>query len=292
LLSEARFDPAAEIEWSPVWSLRDERFKHVPTGLLYYFHAGAGDDHLGAGGSGCAAGNTIEEAIVHGFFELVARDACAIWWYNRLRRPGIELAALGDSWILDLAAQLVAIGRQLWLLDITSDLAIPTVVAVAHWSEDGRERVALGVGAHVDRRIAGLRAVTTLNLRMALGTMRAAPTAREGGDPLPLARHIYLQPHGKAARARASSLPDFARLDRREQVNACIAAALRHGLDLLVLDQTRPDLEIPVARVIVPGLRPLARRFAPGRLYDVPVALGLRKRPLREAELNPLVPPI
>jgi oxazoline/thiazoline synthase len=56
-----------------------------------------------------------------------------------------------------------------------------------------------------------------------------------------------------------------------------------------VLDQTRPDIEAPVARVIVPGLR---HRFAPGRLYDVPVKLGLRRRPLQEAELNPLHPPI
>jgi ribosomal protein S12 methylthiotransferase accessory factor len=87
-------------------------------------------------------------------------------------------------------------------------------------------------------------------------------------------------------------LPSFARLDRREQVLACVKAARRHGLDVLLLDQTRPDLEIPVARVIVPGLRHLGRRFAPGRLYDVPVALRLRKRPLREAELNPLSPPL
>ncbi len=33
-----RFDPSAETEWSPVWSLRDERFKYLPTGLLYFFH--------------------------------------------------------------------------------------------------------------------------------------------------------------------------------------------------------------------------------------------------------------
>ena len=33
-----RFDPDVETEWSPVWSLRDERFKYVPTGLLYFFH--------------------------------------------------------------------------------------------------------------------------------------------------------------------------------------------------------------------------------------------------------------
>jgi ribosomal protein S12 methylthiotransferase accessory factor len=64
----------------------------------------------------------------------------------------------------------------------------------------------------------------------------------------------------------------------------------REGLDFLVLDQTRPDIEVPVARVIVPGLRHFYRRFAPGRLYDVPVKLGWIDRPVPESNLNPLYP--
>ncbi len=43
-----------------------------------------------------------------------------------------------------------------------------------------------------------------------------------------------------------------------------------------------------MVRVIVPGLRHFYRRFGPGRLYDAPVALGFRKRPTRERDLNPL----
>ena len=44
------------------------------------------------------------------------------------------------------------------------------------------------------------------------------------------------------------------------------------------------------SRVIVPGLRHFYRRFGPGRLYDVPVKLGLRDRPLPESELTPFLP--
>ena len=54
-----------------------------------------------------------------------------------------------------------------------------------------------------------------------------------------------------------------------------------------MLDQTRPDIGMPVARVIVPGMRHFWQRFAPGRLYDVPVATGRRRSPLAEADLNP-----
>ena len=45
---------------------------------------------------------------------------------------------------------------------------------------------------------------------------------------------------------------------------------------------------MPVAKVIVPGLRHFWKRFAPGRLYDVPVALGWLSEPRPEADLNPV----
>ncbi len=86
------FDPSMKTEWSPVWSLRDKRFKFLPTGLLYFFYGGFHTDS-----NGCAAGNTREEAIVQGFLELVERDAYAIWWYNRLQRAELDLKQFDDS---------------------------------------------------------------------------------------------------------------------------------------------------------------------------------------------------
>jgi ribosomal protein S12 methylthiotransferase accessory factor len=59
-------------------------------------------------------------------------------------------------------------------------------------------------------------------------------------------------------------------------------------LELLVLDQTRPDLQLPVVKVIVPGMRSFWARFAPGRLFDVPAALGRVPRPTHYGELNPI----
>jgi ribosomal protein S12 methylthiotransferase accessory factor len=54
-----------------------------------------------------------------------------------------------------------------------------------------------------------------------------------------------------------------------------------------VVDQTRADVGLRVVKVIVPGLRQFWARFAPGRLYDVPVRLGWLPRPRKEAGLNP-----
>lgn len=73
-----------------------------------------------------------------------------------------------------------------------------------------------------------------------------------------------------------------------DDVRACQALVERAGMEMLVLDQTRPEVGLPVARVIVPGLRHFWARLAPGRLYDVPVQLGWLSRPLAEDELNPI----
>jgi oxazoline/thiazoline synthase len=286
------FDRSAEIEWSPVWSLRDERFKYLPTSLLYFFYRGLAGYQVHADSNGCAAGNTREEAIVQGFLELVERDAYAIWWYNRVQRAEVDLGQFDDSYIRDLQNQLAETGRRLWVLDVTSDLGIPSFVAVTHWMDNGQENIEFGSGAHFDTRIALLRALTELNQFLSIGLMgggKADKSSLDGITPLRLQDHPFLTPSGTPV-VRPDFGSKFGQLDKREQVTACVNLAKREGLDFLVLDQTRPDIEVPVVRVIVPGLRHFYRRFAPGRLYDVPVKLGLRERPLSEHELNPLHP--
>src|SRR5262245_52069417 len=286
----AAFDPSARIEWSPVWSLRDARFKYLPTGLLYFFYRGPGQ--INADSNGCAAGNTCEEAIVQGFLELIERDAYAIWWYNRLQRAHVDLDHFNDSYVRDLQAQLADTGRRLWVLDVTSDLGIPTFVAILHWTQNGQENIEFGSGAHFDSRIAVLRTLTELNQFLSIGLMGGGTgekSSLDGTTPLRLRDHPYLTPSDKPA-VKPVFGAKFGGLDTREQVMACVRLAERAGLDVLVLDQTRPDIDVPVVRVIVPGLRHFYRRFAPGRLYDVPVKLGLRDVPLTEGELNPLHP--
>jgi bacteriocin biosynthesis cyclodehydratase domain-containing protein len=284
------FDPSAEIEWSPVWSLRDRRFRYLPTSLLYFFYSGPG--HLPSDTNGCAAGNTREEAIVQGFLELVERDAYATWWYNRVPRPAVDLSRFNDYYVSDLQTQLADAGRRLWVLDVTNDLGIPTFVAMAHWMDEGRESMEFGSGAHFDSRIALLRALTELNQFLSIGVMgggKSDKSTLDGITPLLLENYPYLTPNGDTPR-QSNFGAEFGHLDTREQVLACVDMAKRAGLDFLVLDHTRPDIDVPVVRVVVPGLRHFYRRFAPGRLYDVPVKLGWLAKPTLESDLNPVHP--
>jgi ribosomal protein S12 methylthiotransferase accessory factor len=280
-------DPATQTEWSPVWSLRDKRFKHLPTGLLYFFYGGG----FHSDSNGCAAGNTREEAIVQGFLELVERDAYAIWWYNRLPRAEVDLAQFDDSYVRDLQAQFADAGRRLWVLDITTDLGVPSYVAIMHWMQNGHENIEFGSGSHFDRRIALLRSLTELTQFMSIGMMDGGTGEKpslDGVTPLRLDDYPFLIPSKNPLLPPAPSLGVHD--NTRDQVNACVEIATDAGYDFLVLDQTRPDVEVPVVRVIVPGLRHFYRRFGPGRLYDIPVKLGLLDRPRLESEMTPFLP--
>ena len=251
----APFDPLAEIEWSPVWSLRDGCFKYLPTSLLYFFYRGPGQ--INADSNGCAAGNTIEEAIVQGFLELIERDAYAIWWYNRSQREEVDLTQFDNSYIHNLRQQLAETGRRLWVLDVTTDLGIPTYVAMAHWLKDGKENIEFGSGAHFEPQIAMLRALTELNQFLSIGLMSGGSgdkSSLDGVTPLRLEDHPYLLP-GKKPASGASAAAKFGNLGSREQVDACVRLTTEAGLDFMVLDQTRPDIGVPIVRVIAPGLR-------------------------------------
>jgi ribosomal protein S12 methylthiotransferase accessory factor len=290
-----RFDPGRSIDWSPAWSLTHHRRVWLPTAFCYYGYRTPRDHEFCHGDSnGCAAGNTLEEAIQQGFFELVERDACALWWYNRARRPGIDLASFDDPFFAAMTAAHAVAGRDLVALDITSDLGIPAVIAVSCRRRDGG-RIHFGLGCHLEPRLAVSRALAELNQGMAPEFSKPGKDgagAIDGAharwlEEATIANQPYLQP--TAGRQRlASDFVDRSTSDVRDDLLASVELLRGKGLEMIVLDHTRSDVGFPVARVVVPGLRHFWGRYAPGRLYDVPVERGWVERPLAESELNPI----
>ncbi|MBI1916591.1 MAG: TOMM precursor leader peptide-binding protein [Planctomycetes bacterium] len=291
------FNEDQAIEWTPVWSLTRNEVRYLPTAFCYYDYP-MDKPYCFACSNGNAADNTLEEAILQGFFELVERDAVALWWYNRVRRPAVDLDSFDEPYLRQLSTYLRdRQHRDLWVLDLTSDLQVPAFVALSRRSDRQPEEILSGFGAHFDARIAVLRAVTELNqmLSWVMTDDSGKPPAPDLDDPetlhwlktATLENQPYLVPAAGPSRVLAD-FPECGTDDLREDVLACQAIVERQGLEMLVLDQTRPDISLPVVKVIVPGLRHFWARYAPGRLYDVPVKLGWLSQPLREEQLNPV----
>jgi oxazoline/thiazoline synthase len=293
------FREDAVIDWTPLWSLTHQRVQHLPTSQCYFGYTSADPLFARADSNGCAAGAVLEEAVLQGLLELVERDAVALWWYSRARRRGVDLATSTDPYVDRLQAHYRALQRGLWVLDITSDLGVPTFAALSARTDQAQQDILYGFGAHLDPTVALSRALTELNQSLDAVPLAGGPPqaqSHRGSDESVLWWHTatvqnqsYLAPCADHAALCLQDLPDVS-TDRIDQdVDGLVQRLAQHGIDVLVLDQTRPDVGLPVVRVVAPGLRHFWARFGPGRLYEVPVQQGWVPRPLDESELNPFV---
>lgn len=293
----APFDPSAEIEWSPLWSLTHGRTRYLPTAYCYYGYA---EHHrlefARANSNGCSAGGNLEEAILQGFMELIERDGVALWWYNRLSRRAVELESFDEPYIGQLREFYRSIHRELWVLDLTSDLDIPIFAAVSRRTDKPAEDLIVGFGAHLDPRAAFLRALTELNQSLppvadvdaeGQGYVGVNYRAIRWWKTATIANQPYLVPAQSRAPRVCSDYRDQSSDDLREDISTCVQRVRARGMEMLILDQSRADVELAVVKVVVPGLRHFWPRFGPGRLYDVPVAMGELSAPRDERELNP-----
>jgi ribosomal protein S12 methylthiotransferase accessory factor len=269
------------LHWTQVWSLtRPGHPRYIPSSMCYVGVPELDEaEAFPYDSNGDAAGSCVEEAVLQGLFEVVERDAVGIWWYNRLRRPAVDVKVFDDEFLSDLLRYYSKQGIDVSLLDVTTDLGIPTFVAYGETRDAAR--FSIGCGCHLDPRLAAERALTEFN-------QLYDPT---GKHPLPWEpkEHscpLFLQPDPLILPVKYSRVdtPE----DIRTVVLSLVAKLERAGLEVLVLNRTRPDLELSVVRVIVPGLRHFWRRLAPGRLYTVPVTMGWCHQALAESALNPV----
>lgn len=228
-------------------------------------------------GSGVAAGPDWDWAASRALLELIERDAVALWWTGGHRGRPIAL----HEPALTEAARLAAVLRQdqterlSWLLDITTDLGIPCVVAVS-CDRHGRglacgfaARLTLEAavrGALLENAQMELALILALAKRAAQDDGSAAGAGEHEDKALHLATRIdagacdLLHPLGvplvHAVRASGEAVPQLALV----LANAGIEAAL--------VDQSRPDFGLPVVRAIAPDLQPMPSSIVTRRLQN------------------------
>ncbi len=274
--------PTTEIDWAYGWSLTRNERRYVPFAYCYAeAPEESGTAFCQAEGNGVAAGTCLEEALLQGLFELVERDAAGIWWYNQILRPRFDLPGFRDSFIDSLTADYGRMGWTVWVLDLTHDLGIPVAAAVAHQLRE--DRYVIGFGCHLEARLAVKRALTELNQLFDPEGVSKSPW-EDAGVP----SHGYIIGDRDSAPTSVSEGPRNLNGDLRVAIEVCMQRLHQAGLELVVVNKTRPDIGLNVVQAIVPGLRHFWPRFGPGRLYSVPCALGWRQTPTAEHDLNPV----
>ena len=212
------FDVEAEHDWSPVADLRTGEVRWLPSSLVWFEWPGLPLGAYRGSSNGAAAGNTLEEAVLQGLLELVERDSVALWWHPMCERPAYNLSAWDDARIAAALTPQRALGTDVWVLDVTSDLGIPAAVAVAHGMSQTRAPM-MGFGAHLDPVLAVVRALTelaqmqTVLARGGLDTLESAgPGERRWFTEVTAESQPWLAPHGYV------DPPEIGRASCRERV--------------------------------------------------------------------------
>jgi oxazoline/thiazoline synthase len=290
-------EPRKPIMWAPVWQFSrmpatNERQAYVPAAILHFGMDAKHARFTPSNSNGLSTGGCLEEAALHGFFEVFERDAIAIWWYNRLQRPRLVLEDLCDPFVERVIAYSASLERELWVLDTTNDLGIPTYAAISARKQDGRH-IVYGFGCHFDPRRALHAALLEMLQCLPIVFKWEGNQALNFAFPEELQRWLseasldtcdYLLPNGEARSIARYATPEST---IGHGLEACLQIVESAGLTAYVAELTRPEIGIAVAKIIVPGLRIFWNRFAPGRLYDVPVQLGWLHHPRAEHDLNP-----
>jgi oxazoline/thiazoline synthase len=245
------------IHWLKGICLNDQAPSYVPLSLAIsnYLQPG-GSLNLGElGSNGCAAAATPEEAMFYGLMEVVERDSVGMWWYSGSVPPALDLSDAKGPGIRSLLRPMIQAGWRITCHDLTSDLAVPVALAIAV-RPDGMWTMASA--AHVEWPCALSRALTELS-QMKLGRWRSSPAPAS---------------QGVATRSPDTEGKLGVEIDLGAMLQDCVERIKAAGHLTYAFNLSRAELNFPVYRMVVPGLRSLKPRFAPGRLYEVPKKLG------------------
>ncbi|MBQ4847100.1 TOMM precursor leader peptide-binding protein [Pseudoalteromonas sp. MMG005] len=277
LYSIQPYDGDTPLHWSPVWSLVTHKQCFVPTSFCYDHCPFEDQKYSRFYHNGGAAGNTLEEALLQGFLEIIERDAIAIWWYNQVPRNSVCLKGINNELSLQLSNTLEQ-HCDYWVLNITTDFNVPVFAAVAH--NKITEQFSLGFGCHIDPTIAIHRALTELCQIFEIRHNHTAPF-----DFDEITNKDFLFPLQYSAESTNEIRRPY-NSDICDDIQHLLDCAKSLTLDVLVLNYTRPDMCLHTVKVIIPGTCHLFPYFASERLYSVPVSMQLQAKRKLESQLN------
>jgi ribosomal protein S12 methylthiotransferase accessory factor len=222
---------------------------------------------------GTASGANVQEAVLHGLCELIEHDGLShalLGWFI----AGMPQVDLVDPWTLPdrlhrrYLDAVAAVGAQVFLLDVTTDVGVPVYVAIK--DDDDAEPALFGSGASPSGEYAAERALSELiqlnalvdpkTERAAIARLSAWPALQECVR-LPVRRLLSETVRHVALRSNVGDTGT---------VESCLGSVTRllntRGIEFYSCELAPPESEIAVATTIAPGLE----RFSLLRL-GVPV---------------------
>lgn len=252
-----------KLEWSIAKDIISDDEYFVPTNAIYhpYIHSEDSESLFKSNTNGLASGNILEEAILHGIFEVIERDAWSIFELTHKNYSQIDLDSIESDIVNDTIDKFESEGIKIKLMDFTADINVPTIAASA---DDTVTRDAglltLGMGTHLDPEVAILRALTEVAQSRATqingareDTVRADFAREAGYERMKRINKYYFREEDE--KIALSSIENKSTTSINRDLEIVKDELIANDIDkILYHDLTRPELDVSVVRVIIPEM--------------------------------------
>jgi ribosomal protein S12 methylthiotransferase accessory factor len=209
--------------------------------------------------NGLASGNTLEEAICHGIFEVLEREFTVenlfVSRYNQ-----VDLSSITSSHLLALIASIQQQNLRLEVWDIRTKMNIPAYLAILHNPDEIRNvGMMMGTGAHFSSVVALSRAITeAIQARLTIISGSRDDQTPRVYQKIKRIRDDYDEMFAKTSLEKMpfieTRFPEH--FSFAQCLNDLLHVIKEHGFEqVIVYNHTREDLNIPVVHVMIPGLR-------------------------------------
>jgi ribosomal protein S12 methylthiotransferase accessory factor len=180
------------------------------------------------GTNGMAAGNSLEEALLHAVCEVIERHCLALIEIGRLKTPLIDPATVDSSIARDLINRFRSLKQQVFIKDFSLGVGLP-VVGVVRRIDKSRCIITAGVATARDEAL--IRALTE----------NSQAEDRQGYTEIASARHYFA--HGKSVSLK--DIPDIDDKNMRLELESVEDILNKQGMKIFYIDTTDDVLKIP-----------------------------------------------
>lgn len=259
------FDETTSIPWIRSQDLYSNQLVWLPYELVhtqYTLPSVAGSGNFFASSNGLASGNTKNEAIMHAICEVIERDSTSVWHhYNKRMRDHsqVDMHTIDHDLCRQVIDKLHEADLHVAVWNTTTDAGVPSFLCYLLDMRDSSEHLGVGAGCHPAREIALLRALLeAVQVRTTYITGSRDDLTRREYQLAEMVERMRTAQILMECKTPGTSFNEIESNDF-DTFEADIAWLLQQleavGVtQVLAVDLTKEEFEIPVARVVIPGL--------------------------------------
>lgn len=303
------FHEELPFRWKSAYSLTREATIFVPAFAVYLPYKRVGNERsvVQLISTGLACGNSLEEAILSGIYEVVERDATMGMWMQGISFPRLNCTFGGNSLVHETFARFKRTNYEIHLIDVTTDVAIPAIVAVAEKLAGNGPASVFASNANLNPQQAAVgaldelaqcivwvkslmqkHAAETLPALDQLSSMEDHVLWASRSDRLEYVNFVF----ASSQQRNLEDMPNEATEDIYQNIQVCVTKLAEAGLEVIVVDVTPPDIRevgLHVVRVIIPEAQPLYFGSGLERISSLTLNGNYRRKvgPVRQRKQRP-----